>query len=101
MYSKAGPVMVVLPGPCATGTVMVVLNPALLVPAEKSQPLHTMVYPRGIRKAFASATGSVTEPGSLPPALNRPSDAQVFRPRLGGSYITLCAPFPRSTGLRM
>ena len=38
--------------------------------------------------------------GSLPPG-TRPKVFQVLRPRLGGSYIILCAPFFRSIGLRM
>src|SRR5690348_18092220 len=99
MYSNAGPVIVpvglaVVGATCATGSVIVVLKFALLVPAEASQPLHTMVKPRGMRKALASTAGSVIEPGSLPPG-TRPKVFQVLRPRLGGSYIILCAPFLR------
>src|SRR6185437_1665204 len=43
-YSNDGPVMVAPPGPCATGSfVRMELNPAALVPAEASHPLHTIV----------------------------------------------------------
>jgi hypothetical protein len=80
---------------------MRVLKFAPLLPADLSHPLHTIVKPFGIRNALPRTMGSVTEPGSLPPAGNRPSDAHVFRPRFGGSYITLCAPLLSSVGLRM
>src|SRR5512140_2802972 len=100
MYSNAGPVMLDPSGLRATGSVMVVLKFAVLVPADLSQPLKTMVYPRGMKKAFASAVGSVTDPGSLPPG-KRPSVLQVLLPRFGGSYMTLWAPFLKSIGLRM
>ncbi len=42
MYSNAGPVMVV-PLLVATGRLIIELKFAVLVPAAKSQPLHTMV----------------------------------------------------------
>src|SRR5438270_7562708 len=98
MYSKAGPVMVEPSGLCAIGSVMVVLKFAVLVPAALSHPLQTMVNPRGIRNEFASTAVLVIEPGSFPPPVTRPSDVQVFPPRLGGLYITLCAPRVRSIG---
>ena len=42
MYSNAGPVMEVPSGFFAIGTVMVVLNFELSVPAAKSHPLQTI-----------------------------------------------------------
>ena len=88
MYSNAGPVMVVPSLFFAIGSVIVVLKLALLVPAAKSQPLQTIVNPRGIRNEFARTVGSVIEPGSLPPPLIRAREVHVLPPRLGGSYIT-------------
>ena len=79
--------MVEPPGFLAIGSVAVMLKLALLLPADLSQPLQTMVTPRGIRKLLASSAGSViVVPGSLP-AGTRPKVFQVLRPRLGGSYI--------------
>src|SRR5439155_34463 len=53
MYSNAGPAMVEPSGYFAIGSVIVVLKFAVLVPAAKSHPLQTIVYPRGIRDEFA------------------------------------------------
>src|SRR5439155_11225155 len=101
MYSYAGPVIVEPSGFLAIGSVIVRLKFAVLVPADLSQPLHTIVKPRGIRKEFANTVGSViVAPGSLPPG-TRPREAHVLPPRFGGSYITLWAPLLRSIGLRM
>ena len=103
MYSNAGPVMVEPSGYFAIGSVIVVLKFAVLVPAAKSHPLQTIVYPRGIRNEFARTVESViVEPGSfVTPPLTRPNPVHVLPPRLGGSYITLWAPLFRSMGLRM
>src|SRR5437867_128498 len=101
MYSYEGPVIVWLPGFLAMGRVIVMLKFAVLVPADLSHPLQTMVKPRGMRNALPRMAGSVTEPGSLPPAGKRPRLCHVFRPRFGGSYMTLWAPWLRSFGLRM
>src|SRR5665213_3361928 len=101
MYSYDGPVIEERSGFFATGTVIVETNPVLSVPAEPSQPLHTIVYPRGIRSAFASSVLSAIEPGSFPPDETRRSAAHVLRPRFGGSYITLWAPRVRSIGFKM
>src|SRR5262245_15555517 len=100
MYSNEGPVMVDPSVFTAIGSVMVVLKLLELVPAALSHPLQTMVWPRGMKNAFAKTSGSVTEPGSFPPG-KRPKVAQVLLPRLGGSYITLCAPRFRWIGLRI
>src|SRR6266550_1166840 len=101
MYSNAGPVMEEPSLFFAIGSEIVVLLFAVLVPAAKSQPLHTIVYPRGIRNEFARTVWSVIEPGSLPPPLTRARAVHVLPPRFGGSYITRWLPLPRSTGLRM
>src|SRR5438094_4868125 len=101
MYSNAGPVMEEPSLFFAIGSVIVVLKPAVLVPAAKSQPLHTIVYPRGIRNELVRTVGSVIEPGSLPPPETRASPVHVLPPRFGGSYITWWLPLLRSTGLRM
>src|SRR5437660_1396363 len=83
MYSNAGPVIFEPSVFFAIGSVIVVLKPAVLVPAALSHPLQTIVYPRGIRNDFARMAASVTEPGSLPPAGKRPREAQGLPPRLG------------------
>ena len=62
MYSYEGPVIAVPSGFFATGSVIVVLKPALSVPALKSHPLHTMLtqfkdvpaMPPGFLVPFAS-----------------------------------------------
>src|SRR2546425_12870482 len=100
MYSNAGPMIDEPSAFLAIGSVIVVLKFAVLVPADLSHPLQTIVKPRGIRNAFASTVGSVIEPGSLPPVM-RPSEAQVLPPRFGGSYITLWAPALVLIGFRM
>src|SRR3954470_8037319 len=108
MYSYEGPVIVLpsaffatgnsVPGPAAPPIRMLKLAP--LSAADASHPLQTSVEPRGIRKALASTSGPTMGPGSLP-AATRPNVFHVLRPRLGGSYIILCAPLDRSIGLRM
>src|SRR5262245_58221719 len=92
--------LLVVGGTLAMGSVIVVLKFAVLVPADLSHPLHTIVKPRGIRNALASTAGSVTEPGSLPPGM-RPKGPHVLLPRFGGSYMTSWAPLVKSIGLRM
>src|SRR5262249_45613969 len=97
------------PGFWAIGspTAAVRLVPRLAAGTRGSQPLHTSVYPRGIRNELASTVGSVIVAGSLPPPVTRPRAVHVLLPRFGGSFITL--PWPlrvgstafRSTGLRM
>src|SRR5688500_5781170 len=101
MYSYAGPVIEEPSGFFAIGKVIVDTKPELSVPAETSHPLPTIVYPCGMRNAFANSVAVVIEPGSLPAAETRPNAAQVLRPRCGGSYTTLWAPLVRSIGFSM
>src|ERR1051325_5206092 len=86
MYSYDGPVIVEPSGFFASGNCAEAVR-ALRSPSS-SQPLHTMVYPRGMRKEFASTVGLVIDAGSSPPPETRASAVQVLPPRLGGSYIT-------------
>src|SRR5919197_237490 len=68
MYSYAGPVIVEPSGFSAIGnaTDAVRLVPKSARVTSGSHPLHTRVYPRGIRNEFASIVGSVMVAGSLP-----------------------------------
>src|SRR4029453_19610580 len=110
MYSYAGPVIVepsaFLAIGISTAWVWVVPRFARDTPSG-SHPLHTSVYPRGIRNEFSSIAGSVMVAGSLPPPVTRPKAVHVLPPRLGGSYIILPWPLSfgstwfRLTGLRM